>query len=165
MRLRQIPPQTGRFLAILAATAPKGIYLEIGTSGGYSTLWICLACIKLGRKLITFEILEEKAKIAEATFRIARVKKYVRLITGDARDYLNRFKNIAFCFLDAEKDIYLECYEMIIPNMKSGGIFVADNAISHKFKLKKMLNRALTDQRVDALIVPIGSGELICRKI
>jgi caffeoyl-CoA O-methyltransferase len=43
-RLRQIPPETGRFIALLAATAPEGTCLEIGTSAGYSTLWLALAC-------------------------------------------------------------------------------------------------------------------------
>ncbi|MCJ7459748.1 MAG: O-methyltransferase, partial [candidate division Zixibacteria bacterium] len=38
-RLRQVPPETGKFIALLAATAPEGTYLEIGTSGGYSAMW------------------------------------------------------------------------------------------------------------------------------
>ncbi|MGB2989146.1 MAG: O-methyltransferase, partial [Candidatus Zixiibacteriota bacterium] len=54
-RLRQIPPETGKFIALLAATAPEGAYLEIGTSAGYSTLWLALACQEVGRTLITFE--------------------------------------------------------------------------------------------------------------
>ena len=59
-RLRQIPPETGRFIALLAAGAPEGTYLEIGTSGGYSTLWLALACKEIGRKLTTLEVLVEK---------------------------------------------------------------------------------------------------------
>ena len=43
-RLRQIPPEVGKFIAILAATAPAGQWVEIGTSAGYSTLWLALAC-------------------------------------------------------------------------------------------------------------------------
>ncbi len=70
-RLRQIPPETGKFIALLAATAPEGTYLEIGTSGGYSAMWLSLACKELGRKLITFEVLEEKANLARETFKIA----------------------------------------------------------------------------------------------
>jgi len=49
--------------------------------------------------------------------------------------------------------------------MVSGGIFIADNAINHETTLRPMLDRALQDTRVDAMIVPIGKGELICRKI
>jgi len=164
-RLRQIPPETGKFIAILAATTPDGTYLEIGTSAGYSTLWLALACKELGRKLVTFEVSEEKATLAKETFRIAGIEETVELVIGDAREYLQNYSNISFCFLDAAKEVYFDCYEKLIPNMISGGLLIADNAISHKDKLKSMIERVLTDERVDAVVVPIGSGELICRKL
>ena len=164
-RLRQIPPDTGRFLALLEASAPDGTQIEIGTSGGYSTLWLALACQQLGRKITTFELLEEKASIARETFKLAGVEDIVELIVGDARMYLQDCSDVSFCFLDAEKDVYQDCYNAVIPNMVSGGLLVADNAISHKEMLQPMLDRALDDQRVDAVIVPIGRGELLCRKI
>lgn len=164
-RLRQIPPETGKFIAILAAGAPEGTLIEIGTSAGYSTLWLTLACRETGRRVITFEISEEKARMAEETFKSAGIETMVELIIGDAREYLENYKNVSFCFLDAEKEVYQDCYEAVIPNMVSGGLLVADNAISHREALKSMLDRALKDRRVDALIVPIGKGELVCRKI
>lgn len=163
-RLRQIPPETGRFIALLAASAPEGTYLEIGTSAGYSTLWLAIACKEVGRKITTFEVLEEKAILAKETFRLAGVENIVELLTGDARDYLQNYRNVSFCFLDPEKEAYWDCYEKLIPNMVRGGLLVADNAISHKEVLKPMLERALNDERVDSLVVPIGSGELVCRK-
>jgi caffeoyl-CoA O-methyltransferase len=164
-RLRQIPPETGKFLALIAANSPQGEMIEIGTSAGYSTLWISLACEKLGRKITTFEILKEKVRIARETFTFAGVEELVNLVEGDALEYLPQYKNIAFCFLDAEKDVYSTCYDFIIPNLVKGGILVADNAINHQASLKPMLDRALSDDRVDAMIVPIGNGELVCRKI
>jgi len=164
-RLRQIPPETGKFLAILAASAPEGQFLEIGTSGGYSTMWIALACIERGIKIKTFEILEEKIKLAKETFQVSKMTDHVELVEGDARDFLKEEKNISFCFLDAEKEVYDECYDLIIPNMVKGGLLVADNAINHYKTLKPMIEKALSDERVDALIVPIGKGELLCRKI
>ena len=163
-RLRQIPPETGKFLSILAAGAPNGEFIEIGTSGGYSTMWIALACIERGIKVKTFEILEEKIKLAKETFRENKMANYVELVEGDARDFLKEEKNISFCFLDAEKEVYADCYDLIIPNMVKGGLLVADNAINHYETLKPMIDKALSDERVDALIVPIGKGELLCRK-
>ncbi|MFX1418234.1 MAG: O-methyltransferase [Promethearchaeota archaeon] len=165
MRLRQIPPETGKFLSLLAASAPKGTFIEIGTSAGYSALWIALACKINGNNLITFEILEEKVKLARETFSLSNLNDIVELIDGDARDYIQNYKNISFCFLDAEKEVYEDCYDLIIPNMIKGGILVADNAINHYETLKPMLDKALADERVDALIVPIAKGELVCRKI
>lgn len=164
-RLRQITPDTGRFLSILAASAPKGEFLEIGTSAGYSTLWIAIACNLTENKVITFEILNEKVEIAKETFKITEMEHYIELIEGDARKFIKNFKKISFCFLDAEKEIYEECYDLVIPNMVRGGIFVADNAINHYETLKPMLDKVLADKRVDALIVPIGKGELLCRKL
>jgi len=164
-RLRQIPPETGRFIALLAASAPDGKLIEIGTSGGYSTLWLALACRETSRRLTTFEILKEKAELARETFRVAEVLDVIDLVEGDAREYLEKHERISFCFLDPEKEVYGECYEKVIPNMVGGGLLVADNAISHQEVLGPFIERALNDERVDALVVPIGSGELVCRKI
>ncbi len=164
-RLRQIPPEAGKFLALLAAEAPEGPILEIGTSAGYSTLWLAVAARTLGRKVITFEVLAGKVKLAEETFRLAGVENTVELIAGEAREHLIHYNRIAFAFLDAEKEVYGDCYELVVPRLVKGGLLVADNAINHRETLAPMLERALNDERVDALIVPIGKGELVCRKI
>ena len=163
-RLRQIPPDTGKFIALLAASAPAGRYVEIGTSAGYSTLWLALACRLVDRRITTFEILDEKAKLARQTFKSTGVGDVVDFVHGNALDHLPGCSDVSFCFLDAEKDVYAECYEAVVPNMVPGGILVADNAINHEKTLRPMLDRALADDRVDALIVPIGKGELVCRK-
>jgi predicted O-methyltransferase YrrM len=116
-RLRQIPSDAGKFIAILAAAAPAGHWIEIGTSAGYSTLWLALACRAVGRKLTTYEILDEKAELARQTFATAGVGDVVEFVHGDALDRLPASDDIAFCFLDAEKEIYDRCYEAIVPAM------------------------------------------------
>ena len=164
-RLRQIPPETGRFLAILAASAPAGAIVEIGTSAGYSTMWLSLACRATGRRITTFEVLADKVVLARDTFRIAGLEDLVDLVEDDARRRLPAIERIGFCFLDAEKDVYLDCYETVIPNLVPGGLLVADNATSHREALQPVIGRALADPRVDAVVVPIGRGELVCRRI
>jgi predicted O-methyltransferase YrrM len=164
-RLRQVPPATGKLLALVAASAPDGTWLEIGTSAGYSTLWLTLACRVVGREITTFEVLEEKATLARETFEEAGVEDIVDLVTGDARQHLRDYRNVAFCFLDAEKKYYDECYQAVIPNMVPGGILIADNVITHQEILKGMVAKTLKDKRVDSMIVPIGSGLLVCRKL
>jgi predicted O-methyltransferase YrrM len=164
-RLRQIPPVTGKFLALLCASAPKGGVLEVGTSGGYSSLWLSLACRERGDHLTTFEILEEKVARANETFDAAQVTNQIQLIHGDAREVIDGYKDIAFCFLDAEKDIYLDIYEKLMPNLASGGILAADNVISHADELSDFVAQAEDDPRVDTLVVPIGKGILVCRKM
>lgn len=164
-RLLQIPPVTGKFLALLCASAPEGGVLEVGTSGGYSSLWLSLACRVRGDHLTTFEILEEKVNRAYETFEAAEVSGQIQLIHGDAREVITGYKDVAFCFLDAEKDTYLDIYEKVVPNLVIGGILAADNAINNADKLADFLAQAENDLRVDALVVPIGKGILVCRKI
>jgi caffeoyl-CoA O-methyltransferase len=164
-RLRQIPPETGRFIALLAANAPQGAFVEIGTSAGYSTLWLALACRQRGCRITTYEILEEKIQLARETFQQAEVGDVVELVQGDARLYLAGLDGLAFCFLDAEKEVYQDCYEAVVPRLMPGGLLLADNAINHQQTLGPMLDRAQTDVRVDAQVVPVGKGVLVCRKV
>jgi predicted O-methyltransferase YrrM len=164
-RLRQVPPATGKFLAMLAAGAPHGSFLEIGTSGGYSGLWLSLACRAAGKKLTTFEMDKRKISLARETFREAGIDDVVNVVEGDARKKVGKFEKVAFCFLDAEKGHYQECFDMVVPNLVRGGLLVADNVLSHQEALAGMVRRTLRDGRVDSMIVPIGSGLLLCRKI
>jgi predicted O-methyltransferase YrrM len=163
-RLRQISPEVGRFIAVLAASAPSGRYIEIGTSAGYSTMWLSLACREVGRKMTSFELLEDKVQLARETIDSSGVSDVVELVHGDAVKHLPKCENVAFCFLDGEKEIYERCYDLVVPRMVTGGILIADNAISHRAALQLMIDRAMQDDRVDALVVPIGAGELVCRR-
>jgi caffeoyl-CoA O-methyltransferase len=164
-RLRQIPPETGRYIALWAAIAPRGAIIEIGTSAGYSTLWLSLACRATGRTLTTYEILPAKARLARETFERAQVLDVVTFVESDFFELAAEVDQVGFCFLDAEKEVYGACYEAIVPKLITGGILIADNAISHQEDLSVMIERALDDPRVDAMVVPIGTGELVCRKL
>jgi caffeoyl-CoA O-methyltransferase len=163
-RLRQIPPETGRFICLLAASSPEGSWIEIGTSAGYSTLWLTLACRERSQTITTFEIMASKSRLAQTTFTDAGVNDVVNLVQDDFLTYVDRLGEIGFCFLDAEKEVYQACYEAVVPRLVLGGLLVADNAISHQDDLSPMLQAALEDPRVDAVVVPIGKGELVCRK-
>lgn len=164
-RLRQVPPATGKLLALLAAGAPRGTWLELGTSGGYSTLWLSLAAGESGRKIITFEISPAKAALARETFKAAGLERTVGLVHGDALKYLGHYKQVAFCFMDLEKALYRKAYEILVPNLVRGGLLVADNVVSHRDECAAAVKRAFADKRVDAQIVPVGSGLLVVRKI
>jgi len=163
-RLRQIPPETGKLLALLAASAPVGAVLEFGTSGGYSSLWLALACRKRGDLLTTFEKSADKIRLAGETFRLAGVEDIIEIVHGDGSQLLAAYQKVAFCFIDVEKDLYTILYEGVIPNMVPGGIFCADNAISHQEELAGFIEQVYSDARVDALVIPIGKGVLVCRK-
>ena len=163
-RLRQIPAETGMLLAILAASAPRGAVLELGTSGGYSALWLSLACKQRGDRLTTFELLPDKAELARETFAKAQVEDRVELVNGDARSHLKEWDEIAFCFLDVEKEMYLEIYKDVVPRLLTNGILVADNVNSHKEELAPFVEQARNDASVDVIVLPVGKGLLVCTK-
>lgn len=163
-RLRQVPPETGMLLALLAASAPAGQMVEIGASAGYSALWLCLAAAQRGDMLVTYELLHDKAELARETFEKAQVQESVQLVNGDARGHLGDFEELAFAFLDCEKEMYAEFYGEIVPRLKPGGLLVADNVISHKEALADFVNTARKDKSVDAAVLPVGKGLLVCVK-
>ena len=165
-RVRQIPPDTGRVLAFLAASAiSEGAWLEIGTSAGYSALWLSLAAGYRNKTLITFELLPEKVELARETFKKAKVGGLVELKHGDARGHISDFAEIAFCFVDCEKEMYQEIFERISPNMVADGLLIFDNVISHQDNLEKFLEVVKSDPNFDQVILPVGKGLLVCRKI
>ena len=163
-RLRQVPPEVGMLLALLAASAPRGQMLEIGTSAGYSALWLSLACKPRGDKLVTFELLHDKADLARETFAKAQVEEYIELVNGDARSHLKDYDELAFCFLDCEKEMYAEIYPLVAPRLLPGGLLLADNVISHKQHLAGFVQMARKDKTVDAAVLPVGLGLLVCTK-
>jgi caffeoyl-CoA O-methyltransferase len=163
-RLREVPREVGKFLAILAAGAPAGDWVEIGTSAGYSTLWLALAAYEVGWRVTTFEVLAQKVELARETFTEAGVEDVVELVHADARDALAGREGISFSFLDSEKEDYLEMYELVVPKLVTGGLLVADNVVNLRDALQPMLDRAGDDPRVDAVVVPFLTGQLVCRR-
>ena len=124
-RLRQIPPETGKFIALMASMAPSGQFIEIGTSAGYSTMWLSLAAKMKNRKVQTFEVMPEKILLAKDTFKKANIENLIDLHTEDLRLQPEILRDIAFCFLDCEKELYQEFYDLIIPNLVKGGLLIA----------------------------------------
>jgi predicted O-methyltransferase YrrM len=165
-RMRQIPPETGRVLAFLAASAPtNGAWLEIGTSAGYSSLWLSLAARYRSKTLITFELLPEKVALARETFEKTKVKGFVELKHGDARGHLSDYAEVAFCFVDCEKEMYQEIFERVAPNLIIDSLLIFDNVISHQQALEKFLEVVASDPNFDQVTLPVGKGLLVCRKI
>jgi caffeoyl-CoA O-methyltransferase len=163
--LRQIPPETGKLLVLLLANCPPGDAAEVGTGAGYSALWLALACRATGRKLTTFELDPAKAELARQSLSSASVLDVVELREADALAGLKSLSNLAFCFIDAERNMAKEAYELALAALPQGGVIAVDNAISHAEEFPEFLHEAEMDPRVDAVIVPIGSGLLVCRKV
>jgi predicted O-methyltransferase YrrM len=165
-RLRQVTPDVGRFLHTLVLCTRPRFILEIGTSGGYSTMWLATAARSVGAAVVTLEIDPRKVQLATSNLREAGLNDAVAIVQADAFDYLrDRREPVDFVFLDAEKEDYLRYLELIVPLLPPGGLLVADNVISAAEELAEFRRRAEADPRLSTVIVPIPRGELLAVKI
>jgi caffeoyl-CoA O-methyltransferase len=163
--LRSVSVDVGRCLALLAMSAPQGAFLELGSSGGYSSLWLSLAARARGVTLTTVELNEKKFSFARENISRAGVRDSVQAVHGDALDYATRFEEIAFCFSDLQPPEHnAKVYEKVVPRLVPGGWLVIDNVTSPRVQTE-ILNRAEKDPRVDSVLLPFPKGDLICRKI
>jgi len=162
--LRQVPVDVGRCLSLLAMSAPRGAFLELGASGGYSSLWLSLAARAKGVTLTTVDLDEKKVALARENISRAGAGGSVQVVHGDALDYATRFEEIAFCFSDIEPpELNGKVYEKVVPRLVPGGWLVIDNVTFPRIQTD-LLNRAQSDTRVDSVLLPFPKGDLICRK-
>lgn len=163
--LRSVSVDVGRCLSLLAMSAPPGGFLELGSSGGYSSLWLSLAARAKGVTLTTVDLNEKKVALARENISRAGAAGTVEIFHGDAFDFANRCENLAFCFSDIEPpELNAKIYEIIVPRLVPGGWIVVDNVTSPRYQ-KDFLTRAHSDPRVDCVLLPFPKGDLICRKI
>jgi caffeoyl-CoA O-methyltransferase len=164
-RYCQIPPESGRLLAILASLAPDGTTVEVGTSAGYSMMWIAMGREQRSGSIVTLEQSEWKLGLARETFARVGLSARVEIVPGDARLNLGRCRDIAFAFLDCHKPAYIECYEKIVSNLLPGGVLAADNIHSHQEALAAFVTHASSDPRMDVQVLAVGKGLLLGRRI
>ncbi len=161
-RLRAIAPEVGQFLLTLALSINASRIVEVGTSGGYSTLWLAVAASRNGGRVTTFEIDAAKAALARSSFRRAGVGAFIDLREQDGTAGLAESDGPAdLVFIDAEKRDYVTYLDLAVGLLRPGGILVADNLISHETELVEFRARALGEPRLTGLVLPIGSGEFV----
>ncbi|MGB8991982.1 MAG: O-methyltransferase [Desulfobaccales bacterium] len=118
----------GRLLRILAESTGAKQVVEIGTSNGYSALWLCLGLRTTGGKLVTHEIDHDTAEKARANFKRAGVDNIVTVVEGDAHETVTRLKEpIDILFIDADKPGYVDYLNKLLPLVRPGGLILADN--------------------------------------
>ena len=164
--MMNVPVQDGRLLRMLAESTGAKHVVEIGTSNGYSGIWICLALRKTGGKLITHEIDEGRAKLASENFKRAGVDKIVTLVFGDAHKEIAKIKEpIDMVFMDADKAGYLDYLKKLLPKVKPGGLIVAHNVRSQASSMKPYLDAINTDKNLETLYLHMsGTGVSVSMK-
>jgi len=153
-----IPASTGKFFYNLVLISKAKNILEIGTSNGYSTIWLAEASKQNNGKVTTIEISEKKVNMAKENFDRARLKN-IKIIHGDALKEIPKLnEKYDFMFIDAIKKDYIEYLKLNEKNLKKGSIIVADNAIIFKHKMKHYLNYLKNNKNYSSILVPIGTG-------
>jgi caffeoyl-CoA O-methyltransferase len=123
-----VPESDGKLLYNLVIKNHYTKALEIGTSTGYSALWIAQALSKTGGRLITIEIDSARYRQALANFKAAGLSNYIDARLADAHDLVKELKGpFDFVFCDADKDWYKNYFIAIYPKLAKGGCYTAHN--------------------------------------
>ena len=162
-RWRNVEPETAALLGVLIRAKSARRVLEIGTSNGYSTIWLGDAAQDTGGTVLTLEIEPERTAIARENLARAGLTQLVDLRTQDAAEALRELPDAAFelVFLDSERDAYVGYWPDLVRTLASGGLLAVDNVISHESELVAFRAQVDQDDRVDQALVPIGAGVLL----
>jgi predicted O-methyltransferase YrrM len=165
-RMLNITRDTGEFLAVLVRATLARRVLEIGTSNGYSTLWLARAARAIGGSVTTVELSNYKVGLARATFARSGLAGFISLVQDDAGGVLRRSAAGAFdlVFLDSERPEYPGWWADLARVLRPGGLLVVDNATSHQAEMAPFVALVSADTRFTTSLVPVGNGEFLAVK-
>jgi predicted O-methyltransferase YrrM len=162
-RMLNISRDTGAFLAVLVrATAARRV-LEIGTSNGYSTLWLADAARRIDGAVTTVEFADYKVELASNNFARSGLSPFITLVHDDASRLLQRTDQGAYdlIFLDSDRSQYPGWWPHLRRVLRVGGLLVADNATSHVEEMAPFVALVTADQEFASCLVPVGNGEFL----
>jgi len=182
-----ITSDTGKFINILISSMNAKWILEVGTSVGYSTLWIAHSFYqdkensRLSKKnIVTIDNNPLKVTKAITNFMNAGVNDIIEIIEGNAIEVLKQLSNkvkenpdnqnqyFDFIFLDADKENLTEYFDLALTMVKKGGVIVTDNILypeEYRPTMSKYLEHIRKKDFVQSVTVPIGYGEEVSLKI
>ncbi len=165
-RMLNITRDTGEFLDLLVRATNARRVLEIGTSNGYSTLWLAHAARALGGKVTTVDLSRFKFDMAAGNFARAGLTAFIDQLQDDAGKLLARQSDAAFdlIFLDSERPEYPGWWPEIRRVLRPGGLLVVDNATSHVAEMAPFVALVKADQQFSSCLVPVGNGEFMATR-
>lgn len=165
-RMLNITRDTGEFLLVLVRAMNARRVLEIGTSNGYSTLWLAFAVKTIAGHVTTVELSDFKIALAATNFERSGLSSYITQIHGDAAILLKSIPDSCFdiIFLDSERSEYLGWWPDIKRALRNGGLLVVDNATSHSTEMEPFMSLVADDQDFTTCIVPVGNGEFLATR-
>lgn len=165
-RMLNITHDTGELLNVLVRATNAKRILEVGTSNGYSTLWLAHAAQATAGHVTTLELSEHKQTLALNNFQRAGLNALITPILGDAGQHLTQFPRDQFdlIFLDSERSEYPAWWPHIKRTLRAGGLLVVDNATSHPQDMAPFVNLVALDPEFTSTTIPIGNGEFLATK-
>lgn len=163
-RMLNITRDTGQFLAVLVRATRSRDILEIGTSNGYSALWLADAA-GVGGKVTTVELQAAKYAMALENFTRAGLRDRIDALNADAGEVLRVAGDAAYdlVFLDSDRTQYDAWWPAIRRVLRPGGLLVVDNAVSHAHEMASFVQAVEADGFICSL-VPVGKGEFLATR-
>ena len=155
-----VSEEDGRFLRVMVATTRSQHALEIGAANGYSAIWLGLGLRETGGRLTTIEYDHGRARQAADNVRKAGLSDIVRVVEGDAFKEIPKLPGtFDFVFLDAWKRDYRRFFDLVLPHLDRGGLFLAHNVVNKRSEMGDFL-AAINDNPnlLTAIVTPSGEG-------
>jgi predicted O-methyltransferase YrrM len=165
-RMLNITRDTGEFLSVLVQATDAQRVLEIGTSNGYSTLWLAQAVQRIGGHVTTVELSEFKLEMALRNFERSGLSDVITQHRGEAGGFLERLDDACFdlLFLDSKRSDYVNWWPNIQRVLRKGGLLVVDNATSHADEMADFMALVSADPDFTTCTVPVGNGEFLATR-
>jgi predicted O-methyltransferase YrrM len=158
-RYRSLHPRAAECLYMLAVATGARKIIEVGTSAGYSTLWLARACAATGGRIVTLERNREAVRLAEDHFKQAGVTACVDVLVGDARETLAGLDaTFDLAFVDGEKSEYVEYGRLLWPKLSAGASLLADNVLSHAEATAQFLAYVRDLPAATTEVIALGNG-------
>ena len=160
-----ISKATANFLNMLIKISDAKNVVEVGTSNGYSGIWLANALTKTGGHLTTIEFWDKRIVLAQENFKKCKVDNIITIKQGEACEVLAKIDfEIDFAFIDANKSEYIKYFDIIDPKLKKGGIITADNITSHPEKVANFVEKIQSDPNYQVEILDLPGGLLVAYK-
>ncbi|HEV2216184.1 MAG TPA: class I SAM-dependent methyltransferase [Candidatus Dormibacteraeota bacterium] len=158
-RFLNLEPDTARLISILARSSHRTRVLEIGTSTGYSTIWLAWSVRPGGGRVTTIERDAAKGRIAEENLRKSGLLESVDLQLGDATTVVAEISGpFDMVFFDADRITAPAQLRLLVPKLTRDALVLADNALSHPSEIADYLQAVESLPGFEHLVVPIGKG-------
>ncbi len=165
-RMMNIPRETGQFLQVLVMATKAQHILELGTSNGYSTLWLARGARLTGGWVTTVDFSSYKIGLARSNFEKAGMSDTIIQVQDSAGNFLKRTTDACmdFIFLDSARAEYISWLPHVKRILTPGGLWIADNALSAQDELRPFFALVESDPEFTTSLVPIGKGEYMAVK-